>query len=62
MTGSGTVVTGTLPAGTVHRGDELVITPAMRPVRVRDLQSLGETVQAATGRGTRRAQLARHRT
>ena len=49
MTGSGTVVTGTLPAGTVHRGDELVITPAMRPVRVRDLQSLGETVPAATG-------------
>ena len=49
MTGSGTVVTGTLPAGTVHRSDELVLTPAMRPVRVRDLQSLGETVQAATG-------------
>jgi selenocysteine-specific elongation factor len=49
MTGSGTVVTGTLPAGTVHRSDELVITPSMRPVRVRDLQSLGETVQAASG-------------
>src|SRR6266436_533394 len=42
MTGSGTVVTGTLPAGTVHRDDELVITPSMRPVRIRDLQSLGE--------------------
>ena len=49
MTGSGTVVTGTLPAGSVHRGDELVITPSMRPVRVRDLQSLGETAQAAAG-------------
>jgi selenocysteine-specific elongation factor len=49
MTGSGTVVTGTLPAGTVHRSDELVITPSMRPVRVRDLQSLGETVPAASG-------------
>jgi selenocysteine-specific elongation factor len=49
MTGSGTVVTGTLPAGTVHRSDELVITPSMRPVRVRDLQSLGETTQAASG-------------
>jgi selenocysteine-specific elongation factor len=49
MTGSGTVVTGTLPAGTVHRGDELVITPSMRPVRVRDLQSLGEPVQTASG-------------
>ena len=49
MTGSGTVVTGTLPAGTVHRSDELVITPSMRPVRVRDLQSLGETVPLASG-------------
>ncbi|MGO8957162.1 MAG: selenocysteine-specific translation elongation factor [Streptosporangiaceae bacterium] len=48
MTGSGTVVTGTLPAGTVHRGDELVLTPAMRPIRVRDLQSLGEPAEAAT--------------
>ena len=49
MTGSGTVVTGTLPAGSVHRGDELVVTPSMRPVRVRELQSLGETVQQAAG-------------
>jgi len=49
MTGSGTVVTGTLSAGTVHRSDELVITPSMRPVRVRDLQSLGETAQSASG-------------
>jgi selenocysteine-specific elongation factor len=49
MTGSGTVVTGTLPAGTVHRGDELVITPACRPVRVRDIQTLGESAPAATG-------------
>ncbi len=49
MTGSGTVVTGTLPAGTVHKGDEFVITPAMRPVRVRGLQSLGEPVESASG-------------
>src|SRR5215469_2449188 len=49
MTGSGTVVTGTLPAGTVHRNDELVITPSMRPVRVRELQSLGEPAQMASG-------------
>ena len=47
VTGSGTVVTGTLPAGTVHRDDELVLTPAMRPVRVRELQSLGQTAQTA---------------
>ncbi|HEU5419453.1 MAG TPA: selenocysteine-specific translation elongation factor [Streptosporangiaceae bacterium] len=49
MTGNGTVVTGTLPAGTVHRGDELVVTPAIRPVRVRDIQTLGESAPAATG-------------
>jgi selenocysteine-specific elongation factor len=49
MTGSGTVVTGTLPAGTVHRNDELVISPSMRPVRVRELQSLGESAETASG-------------
>jgi selenocysteine-specific elongation factor len=49
MTGSGTVVTGTLPAGTVHRGDELVVTPSMRPVRIRELQSLGAPAESAAG-------------
>ena len=49
ITGSGTVVTGTLPAGTVRVGDELVLTPSMRPVRVRAIQSLGEPVASATG-------------
>ncbi len=49
MTGSGTVVTGTLPAGTVHRGDELVVTPAMRPVRIRELQLLGQSAESASG-------------
>ena len=49
VTGSGTVVTGTLPAGTVRVGDEMVLTPAMRPVRVRGIQSLGEPVPAVTG-------------
>jgi len=49
MTGSGTVVTGTLPSGTVHRNDELVIAPSMRPVRVRELQSLGEPAEQASG-------------
>ena len=39
--GSGTVVTGTLPAGTVAAGDELVLTPSLRTVRVRGVQSLG---------------------
>jgi selenocysteine-specific elongation factor len=49
ITGSGTVVTGTLPAGTVRRGDELALTPAMRPIRVRALQSLGENATELTG-------------
>jgi selenocysteine-specific elongation factor len=49
ITGSGTVVTGTLPAGAVHRGDELVVTPSMRPVRVRGLQALGEPATDVTG-------------
>jgi selenocysteine-specific elongation factor len=49
ITGSGTVVTGTLPAGTVRRGDELALTPTMRPIRVRALQSLGENAAELTG-------------
>jgi selenocysteine-specific elongation factor len=49
MSGSGTVVTGTLPAGTVHRGDELMLAPSMRPVMVRELQSLGEAATEAAG-------------
>ena len=47
--GSGTVVTGTLQEGTVRIGDELMLTPAGRPVRVRGLQSLGSPVAQATG-------------
>ena len=49
-TGSGTaVVTGTMPAGTVRVGDELVVTPAMRPVRVQGIEALGEPVSELTG-------------
>ena len=67
MTGSGTVVTGTLPAGAIRRGDELLVTPALRPVRIRSLQSLGSEVSELTGvsraalnlRGVGRAELAR---
>ena len=47
--GSGTVVTGTLQAGTVHAGDELILTPAMRPVRVRSVQSLGAPATRVAG-------------
>jgi selenocysteine-specific elongation factor len=47
--GSGTVVTGTLQAGTVRTGDELTVAPAMRRVRVRDVQSLGSTASQVSG-------------
>jgi selenocysteine-specific elongation factor len=47
--GSGTVVTGTLQAGTVHTGDELTLTPAMRRLRVRGVQSLGEPAAQVSG-------------
>ena len=49
--GAGTVVTGTLPAGTVANGQELLLTrrPAVQPVRVRGLQALGEPAERVTG-------------
>ena len=47
--GAGTVVTGTLPAGTVRNGQELLLAPAGRPVRVRGLETLGEPAAAVTG-------------
>ncbi len=47
--GSGTVVTGTLQAGTVRAGDELTVTPAMRAVRVRAVQSLGSPAAQVSG-------------
>ena len=49
MTGSGTVVTGTLPAGTVRTGDELLLTPAGRPVRIRGIESFGDKLGQARG-------------
>jgi len=47
--GSGTVVTGTLQEGTVRTGDELMLTPSSRPLRIRGLQSLGAPVAQASG-------------
>jgi len=47
--GSGTVVTGTLQAGTVRTGDELILTPAMRPLRIRGVQSLGAAAGQVSG-------------
>jgi selenocysteine-specific elongation factor len=47
--GSGTVVTGTLPAGTVRTGQELQLTPSRLPVRVRTVQALGEPAEQVSG-------------
>jgi selenocysteine-specific elongation factor len=47
--GSGTVVTGTLQAGTVHAGDELTLTPSMRTLRIRGVQSLGSPAAEVSG-------------
>jgi selenocysteine-specific elongation factor len=40
ITGHGTVVTGTLAAGTIRAGDELLTMPGQRLLRVRGLQAL----------------------
>ena len=47
--GSGTVVTGTLPAGTVRTGQELLLTPSMRPARIRRIESMNESAASITG-------------
>jgi selenocysteine-specific elongation factor len=49
MATGGTAVSGTLSAGTVRRGDQLCVTPSMRPVRVTELRSHGESAVAAVG-------------
>jgi selenocysteine-specific elongation factor len=47
MRGFGTVVTGTLVAGTIRREDELEVFPTGRRVRVRGVQVHGQTAEAA---------------
>src|SRR5271154_2523034 len=47
MKGFGTVVTGTLVAGTIRREDELEVFPTERRVRVRGVQVHGQTAEAA---------------
>jgi selenocysteine-specific elongation factor len=47
--GAGTVVTGTLPAGTVRNGQQLLLTPSAQPVRVRGLEALGEPANEVAG-------------
>ncbi|TNF62425.1 MAG: selenocysteine-specific translation elongation factor [Burkholderiales bacterium] len=50
LDGIGTVVTGTVHAGTVRVGDELVLVPGRRPVRVRSLRAQNrEVTQAQAG-------------
>ena len=48
MKGFGTVVTGTLIAGTIRKEDELEVFPSGRRVRVRGLQVHGQNADAAT--------------
>ncbi|MBW8869753.1 MAG: selenocysteine-specific translation elongation factor, partial [Acidobacteriales bacterium] len=53
MKGFGTVVTGTLIAGTIHKEDELQLFPAGKKVRVRGVQLHGaSTEKAAAGERT----------
>jgi selenocysteine-specific elongation factor len=47
MKGFGTVVTGTLVAGTIRREDELEVFPTGRRVRVRGIQVHGQAAEAA---------------
>jgi selenocysteine-specific elongation factor len=47
--GSGTVVTGTLAAGTIQERQELLLTPALAAVRVRGIESLKERAAAVSG-------------
>jgi selenocysteine-specific elongation factor len=47
--GSGTVVTGTLPAGTVSTGQELLLTPSMRPARIRGIESMNQPAASVSG-------------
>ena len=47
--GAGTVVTGTLPAGTLARGAVLAVGAGERTVRVRGVQTLERPVESVTG-------------
>jgi selenocysteine-specific elongation factor len=47
--GQEALVTGSMSSGTVRVGDELVVTPSMRPVRVQGIEAMGEPVLELTG-------------
>ena len=46
--GIGTIVTGTAWSGEVAKGDELVVEPLSRPVRVREVHSFDRSVETAS--------------
>jgi len=56
LSGAGTVVTGTAFAGSVKVGDQLVLSPANKPVRVRSLRV--QDAQAESGHAGQRIALA----
>lgn len=47
LTGHGTIVTGTLWSGTIRKGDQLMIFPLNRTVKVRNVQVHGQNVEMA---------------
>lgn len=49
LSGAGTIVTGTLPAGRLRIGDELLLEPGGHRVRVRGLQSTGRSFDEVHG-------------
>ncbi|MBO2449933.1 selenocysteine-specific translation elongation factor [Actinomadura barringtoniae] len=49
VTGSGTVVTGTLAAGTITTGDELLLLPSGDRVRIRAIESAKEQTDTISG-------------
>lgn len=48
LRGAGTVVTGTLAGGTLHRGQAVVVEPGATPARIRSIQSYNREVEQAT--------------
>ena len=54
LQGIGTVVTGTLTGGALHRGQSVIVQPSGRPVRIRNIQSHNCNMEVV-GPGTRAA-------
>ncbi len=54
LQGIGTIVTGTLTGGTLHRGQSVIVQPAGTPARIRNIQSHNQNVETVAP-GTRTA-------